>query len=170
MGGKRKSKIAIKPSKEGTLTAIARREGGLLKSGKVSRSWARKKLSAKNTRASTKKKLNFFLNFTGRKKNPTTQKKLRQACRLFERFRGEEPGYIDEMMIDIPDVGIVVGTLDGVLYSADRDGDGKTEQYIHEFKGRSRPMLASTWDGKYIFPVGGHYDFTEDGIKDRRRK
>ena len=49
--------------KVGSLRAIAKRDGGLRRDGKVSKTWARRKLRAKGTRESTKKKLRFFLNF-----------------------------------------------------------------------------------------------------------
>lgn len=62
MGRKKKDTIHIKPSEVGSLRAIARREGGILSSGLISVTWAKKKLSDKRTRESTKKKIRFFLN------------------------------------------------------------------------------------------------------------
>lgn len=55
--------IKIKKSKEGSLTRIAKRENGLLKNGKISKTWARAKLKAKGTTEAVKKKIRFFLNF-----------------------------------------------------------------------------------------------------------
>ena len=52
----------IKKKNVGTLRAIARREGGIKKDGKVSKEWARKKLKRKGTTERTKKKIIFFLN------------------------------------------------------------------------------------------------------------
>ena len=60
---KKQSKIQIAPSKVGSLTAIARRDGGLKKNGEISKAWARKKMANPRTAASTKKKINFFMNF-----------------------------------------------------------------------------------------------------------
>ena len=57
------AKSLIKPSKVGSLRAIARKEGGLQQDGSINKNWARKKMSDPNTPASTKKKINFFINF-----------------------------------------------------------------------------------------------------------
>lgn len=58
-----KSKIHIDPAKEGSLTAIAKREGGYSEKNGISKQWARKKLISPNTSTAVKKKINFFLNF-----------------------------------------------------------------------------------------------------------
>ena len=55
--------VKIKKSREGTLTRIAKREGGIRKDGKISKTWARKKLKDPRTRTSTKRKIVFYLNF-----------------------------------------------------------------------------------------------------------
>lgn len=164
----KKRPIKISPKKEGTLTAIAKRENGLTKSGKISRAWANKKLASPKTRESTKKKIRFFLNMNKRRKNnPTvsTARQVEKAIQLFMRFKEEEPRFVDEIDYAVPKVGMVIGDLDGVLYTTRRGG--KVEHYKHEFTGRSKPLLAASWDGKTIFIVGGHYNFTEDGIKDK---
>ena len=57
------SPIKIKPSRLGSLTAIARRDGGLKSNGEISKAWARRKMNNPRTSAATKKKINFFLNF-----------------------------------------------------------------------------------------------------------
>lgn len=54
--------IKIKPSKVGSLRAIAKREGAVNSEGKISVSWMRKKMNDPNTSAAVKKKLNFALN------------------------------------------------------------------------------------------------------------
>jgi len=64
-----------------------------------------------------------------------------------------------------PKTGLVVGDLDGVLYTTVRDG--KTEHYQHDFKKGSRPLLAASSDGKSLHILGGEYEFTERGIEDR---
>ena len=56
----------IKPSQVGSLRRLAARDGGLKKDGEINRSWARKKMANPKTSASTKKKINFFLNFNKR--------------------------------------------------------------------------------------------------------
>jgi len=102
-----------------------------------------------------------------RRRNPINDKatKIRRAVSLYRRFREEEPKFIDEHSIEWPNVGLVIGKCDGVLYNTVRAG--KKEYYKHEFTGKSCPTLCSSFDGKQIFLVGGNYDFTEDGITDR---
>lgn len=165
--------------KTGSLTAIARRENGLTRSGKVSVAWARAKLKKRGTTEAVKRKLIFFLNSNTKKgagkttrktrrKNPvplSTLAKVERGMHLYRRFRGRDPRYVDEVTIPIPDVLMEIGKCDGVLYTTVRDG--KTEKYVHEFTGRSKPILASSWDGEQIYLVGGHYSFSEEGIKDR---
>lgn len=64
-----------------------------------------------------------------------------------------------------PQVGLVIGELDGVLYTTTRDGE--VEKYIHRFKKRARPLLVSSFDGHQLGIVGGRFQFTEAGIEDR---
>jgi hypothetical protein len=165
--------------KTGSLRDIAQREGGLTRSGKVSVQWARAKLKKRGTTQAVKRKLIFFLNSNTRKgagkttpkkrrKNPvplSTLAKVEKGMHLYRRFRGQDPKYVDEHIIPIPDVLMEIGKCDGVLYTTVRDG--KTEQYVHEFTGRSKPILASSWDGKQIYLLGGHYSFTDEGIIDQ---
>lgn len=54
--------ISIKPSKVGSLRAIAKREGAVNSEGKISVAWMRKKLASKQTSSAVKKKINFALN------------------------------------------------------------------------------------------------------------
>jgi len=77
-----------------------------------------------------------------------------------------EPEFVD--MVDRPahDVLMLIGHCDGVLYTTRRDG--QVEKYIHKFSGKSRPLLASSFDGKQLYLLGGAYDFTEEGITDRK--
>lgn len=63
MAKKEQSPIKISPKEEGSLRAIAKREGGVKKNGEINKTWARKKMNNPRTKASTKKKINFFLNF-----------------------------------------------------------------------------------------------------------
>lgn len=59
---KKYDSIMIKPSKEGSLTAIAKREGGMGKDGKISAEWMRSKMNNPKTSGAVKKKLNFAMN------------------------------------------------------------------------------------------------------------
>lgn len=101
-----------------------------------------------------------------RSKNPVgpTRKQIKQAGELFEDFRGENPEELIKVKLPNPKTGLVIGELDGVLYTTVRDGE--TEKYIHEFKKSSRPLLVSAYDGSSLHIVGGQYAMTERGIVD----
>lgn len=90
---------------------------------------------------------------------------LDAARELYEDFTGHEPEQVQEVDIATPDAGIIIGTLDGILYTTVRDGE--EESYIHEFDEDSRPNLVASNDGRTLFIVGGDYEFTERGIEDR---
>ena len=97
------------------------------------------------------------------------QGQLRQAADLYERFSGQDPEVVDRIHIEpiAPDaqiVGVLVGTLDGVLYTTERDG--QVEKYIHKFAARDKPSMVVSADGSRMFLIGGRYRFTELGIVD----
>lgn len=94
--------------------------------------------------------------------------KVRHAVDLYEKFSGHEPEYLDTHEMRDYDVGVHIGQLSGVMYETVRDG--KREKYFHRFNEKSRPELASSWNGEQLMIVGGEYDFTDEGIKDRRGK
>ena len=101
------------------------------------------------------------------KKNPTyltVNKKIQKAIDNFEDFSGHKAEFIDKKNLPILDVGFKIGTCDGILYTTVRDG--RTEKYVHRFKGRARPILVSNFDGSFIALIGGHYKFTDRGIID----
>ena len=164
----------------GSLTEIAKREGGITKQGKVSLAWAKKKIKSPRIHASTKKKLQFFINtvkkpvkkpikkITKKKINPVSKSKyarIEDAKKLYKRFRGQNPEEIIELNIPSVKVASEIGTLDGVLYTTFRDG--KTESYIHEFREKSKPILAVSCDGRQLIILGGKYKFTDRGIVDK---
>ncbi len=105
-----------------------------------------------------------------RRKNPNNgagrRGKVKKAAKLYRRFREEEPKFIDNITVPEMDVCMHVGKCDGILYTTRKNG--KTEKYIHEFTGRSKPELIASWDGKQIGLIGGDYDFTDEGIVDRK--
>ena len=84
---------------------------------------------------------------------------------MFRDFTGEHPEKMQSVKLPVPKTGLVIGELDGVLYTTVRDG--KTEAYQHDFKKGSRPLLASSHDGKSLHVLGGEYEFTERGIEDK---
>lgn len=96
---------------------------------------------------------------------PPTRGQIDDARQLFKDFRGDEPENLRRVQLRTPRTGLVIGELDGVLYTTVRDG--KKEKYIHEFKARSRPLLIASSDGESLHIIGGKYAFTESGINDR---
>lgn len=103
-----------------------------------------------------------------RKRNPVPPSRTAQVnagMDLFQRFTGHNGNLFSLMQPTMPDVGLVVGYLDGVMYTTVRDG--KTEKYLHQFKKKSRPLLISSFDGTQLIILGGGYDFTERGIVDK---
>ena len=98
--------------------------------------------------------------------NKRLKRQVEKAVSLFRRFRGDDPEFIDNWTLPSHEVAMLIGKCDGVLYTTVRDG--RTEKYIHRFTGKSRPLLVSSWDGKQLYLLGGAYDFTEEGIVDRK--
>lgn len=96
---------------------------------------------------------------------PATRAQIEKARKLFADFRGDDPESLTKVKLRNPKTGLVIGELDGVLYSTVRDG--KQEKYIHEFKRQSRPLLIASSDGDSLHIVGGQYEFTNAGIEDR---
>jgi N-acetyl-anhydromuramyl-L-alanine amidase AmpD len=103
-----------------------------------------------------------------RKKNPVPKSKwnkLKEASKRYEDFSGHQAKFIDEKDLRKLDVGFKIGTVDFIGYTTKRDG--RVEKYIHKFKAKSRPILASNYDGKFISLVNGKYEFTNRGIVDK---
>lgn len=88
-----------------------------------------------------------------------------EALRLFEDFTGHQGKPVAKTHVSLPKTAMVVGRLDGVLYTTVRDGE--KEKYIHRFKARSAPILAASADGRQLFILGGEFRFTERGIVDQ---
>jgi hypothetical protein len=93
---------------------------------------------------------------------PSKRVKIKEAARRFADFTGHEAESLT--LIDNPnnDTTFLIGDLDGVLYTTVRDG--QKESYVHEFKTRSRPLLASSYDGKQLYILNGGYKMTDRGI------
>lgn len=106
-------------------------------------------------------------NVGARSRNPVgpSRREIRDAEKLFKDFTGHDPQVLESVRFNRPPkTGLVVGELDGVLYTTTRDGE--REKYIHRFKKGSRPLLVSAHDGKSLHILGGGYEFTERGIED----
>lgn len=105
---------------------------------------------------------------TGHKPNPvppSSRARIKEAARRYADFTGHEPEALHVVEIPKADTAFAVGQLDGVLYTTIRDG--KKESYVHEFKARSRPLLAASFDGANLYILNGEYAFTDRGIEDR---
>lgn len=97
------------------------------------------------------------------------KRELDAAMKLYQNFSGHEPELVGKThKPKIPDVGIVIGELDGVAYETVRDG--VKEKYFHQFDKKIRPLLVSSFDGSQVYILGGEYDFTADGIVDATDK
>lgn len=97
------------------------------------------------------------------------QHEIEKAADLYRRFSGHEPESIGSVNLPAqPKTGIVIGTMDGIMYTTVRDG--VEEKYIHRFAKRSRPLFVVSPDGKQIFVIGGSFDFTERGIVDSKQE
>lgn len=94
------------------------------------------------------------------------RRRIEQASRRFERFHGAPPERVDRREIEVPDTVLQVGTLEGIVYSAQVDGENKSTRFYHPFRRSSRPLLCATPDGKMLVIVGGRFRFTERGIVD----
>lgn len=92
-------------------------------------------------------------------------RKVRAAAKLYEDFTGHEPKYIERVTVDVPEVLMLVGEMDAVLYTCIRDG--RQEHYKHTFRKSSRPLLCSNETGTALFIVGGRYSMTDRGIVDK---
>jgi len=103
-----------------------------------------------------------------KRKNPVPRSrraKAEHAIKLYQRFRGMDPEYVDDYVAPDMSVSMLIGSCDAVEYTTIREG--KTELYRHEFTGKSKPLLVASWDGKNVGFLGGNYSFSEVGIKDK---
>ena len=94
----------------------------------------------------------------------SSKARLSQASDLYEEFTGHNADNMEVVDFEPFDTGLKVGTMDGLMYTAVRDG--VTEHYIHKFKKSARPDLAVSHDGTRFVPIGGNFTFTEAGFVD----
>lgn len=93
-------------------------------------------------------------------------RRIAQAARRFQSFTGHKAE--SATLVPFPPYPVeafAIGNLVGVIYETIRDGERET--YVHRFRKKSRPLLASTFDGSRLVIVGGRYRFTDRGIVDR---
>lgn len=94
------------------------------------------------------------------------QTQIRKAKALYKDFSGHEGDEVEYIEAPkLPAAVLVVGELEGVIYSTVRDD--QHERYIHKFKASSRPLLCASPDGDQLFIIGGDFEFTDRGIVDK---
>lgn len=86
-----------------------------------------------------------------------------QAVRLYSRFHGREPRFVDEIELVIPRVAVRVGKVAAIEYVTPHN---RRDQFRHEFSGRARPTLAVGSDGRQLLLLDGSYYFNDHGIID----
>ena len=123
---------------------------------------------ARRGKKKTRKKPNYRAHRAANPKPPAhIRRQLTDAVSLYKKFREDNPRYVDSLRVNpAPAVMMEIGKLDGVLYTTTHGR--KSQAYIHKFTGRSKPTLATDANGKRLFILGGHYNFTEDGIVDKK--
>ena len=90
---------------------------------------------------------------------------LARASKLLKDFSGHDAREVVTVEDKEFKTGLAVGPVLGIAYQTVRDG--RTEDYMHEFRSTSRPLLAVSSDGKSLRVVGGRFQFTAAGIEDR---
>lgn len=93
------------------------------------------------------------------------ERELRQAVALYRKFREAEPQKMAVRQFKMPRMLMQVGPAHAIEYHTTHQG--KPRLYRHTFAPQARPMLCASHDGRALYFVGGHYDFTRDGIVDR---
>lgn len=92
--------------------------------------------------------------------------KIDEAARRFAAFTGINGVDVNAVQVpELDDVLVIIGECEAIAYNAVRDGE--RHSYQHEFAGKSRPMLAASFDGKRLYLLEGDYEFTSHGIEDR---
>jgi hypothetical protein len=91
--------------------------------------------------------------------------KIARARRLFTAFTGMPATTLEVVEVpELDDVAVVIGHCEAIAYQTVRDG--KVQSFQHEFSVKSRPVLATSHDGRRLYLLAGAYRFTERGIVD----
>jgi len=99
------------------------------------------------------------------KGRPGARSRVTKLADLAERFTGHDAEILGTIKVPaMPTEAMVIGELDGVLYTTVRDG--QVEHYIHRFAAKDRPLLAVDASARQLLIVGGGYRMTELGIVD----
>lgn len=90
------------------------------------------------------------------------REEVAKAARLYANFHERPARRIRLVPVHMPLVAMQIGRLDAVLYSSDHG-----TRYKHSFKGKSRPYLVASHDGRTLAIVGGRFQMTARGIVDK---
>jgi len=83
----------------------------------------------------------------------------------FHRFLPSEVTAVEVGDRKIPAILAKLGELKSVVYISDKwDGNGVKKTYIHNFKAKDRPILATDAEGQNLYVVGGSYRIKAEGI------
>lgn len=125
-------------------------------------------IKRKRRAAQTRSRAGLDSSVPGHHKSAVNIRQLvKRGIKLFLKFREADPRYIDTVKIpSLPKVMLQIGRVDGVLYTTTHNG--KVTKYIHKFSGRSKPILATDAKGNHLYFLGGRYNFTPEGIVDKR--
>ncbi|MDW8259325.1 MAG: hypothetical protein RML32_07760 [Gammaproteobacteria bacterium] len=95
-----------------------------------------------------------------------SSRKIEAARKRFEAFTGMTATTVEEIEVPpLDDVLFVVGECEAIAYNTVRDGI--VQSFQHEFRKKSRPVLAVSSDGRRLYLLAGAYKFTDRGIEDR---
>lgn len=102
------------------------------------------------------------------KSNPSPRADVQRAARRYTSFSGHmDVEVIPVSVARMPKAALAIGPVNEIHYSTVRDG--VAENYKHRFARNSRPLLASSPDGKRLYLLGGAYNFGARGIVDKKR-
>lgn len=99
-----------------------------------------------------------------REPNPINSQ-MNQGINRYSRFMLRAPNRATHLNVPpLPKIALAIGELHALEYVSTRGGESVS--YRHVFKTGSRPLLASSHDGKQLILLGGAYRFTNRGIVD----
>lgn len=93
---------------------------------------------------------------------PLSREELARAAALYRGFHEKPPRRVRFLRARLPKVAMQIGRLEGVMYDADHG-----PRYRHMFRGKSRPYLVASPDGRTLVIVGGRFRMTARGIVDQ---
>lgn len=91
-------------------------------------------------------------------------RELDKAADAYEAFTGASATHVTAYKKSASRRGFALGKLLAVEYRATRDGE--TNNFRHDFKKSSQPLLIGSDDGSCLDIVGGRIRVTERGIED----